>query len=435
MSGEGKIESYIAQSQAEGSLDSRGQFTLNRAMASGKLGSKLMRSSGDYTGRLIQLANSLQVTGPVNFRLGRSRMQTRFEFIPDTTVTPEEVAQAIETGQFTSRAVEHLATAMVAAPGECVSWEVDGVGEVTYQDGRLTLRQEEAPVHGKWTGLFTVRRKSRFLASLFSKQPGLEHAAIYSRGRYSARSLRVDGREVESGWPRDARPYKSGFWTDYIVPGHYYLMEGYLGKTPELPPFKFPLSLKWAEEEAPGVYRDRRFLLSRDGSFYVRKNEEKGRPPFYAREELPMSSLYTAFLDCTPEDEFGAAFALPLCLTGPSQVTFLFDGVCAQPKGVDLGVPGLLCVASGGGLLTDLSGMAPVEDEAYQRAVESLRLAARRFFGEVIRYKNSYLNCLLYNPLTVDIIEYNKDCRADLYAKDVRTGILTRLERIERELG
>jgi hypothetical protein len=416
------IDSFLSDERRAGRHESTGQFTLDAARAIARLEGAGLENPTDYLALMLRAASLLGAVG-VEVNIGVREVRARWSFPHHPYVSADRLADALHRGEGFDEASRLLGLTLVTAGGREVEWSL-GVGHyLRLLQGRLECGS--ASLNGPdMEGTLTVRRTGNLLRQLFQARDRAEEQRVLdTRGRYSHVAITVDRRPIARGWPRSVHPYIRGQWTDYMTVAHYYLMEGYVGPSNRLPAFTFPLQqgeeMATVSQEAHSLYRNNRFLLM--GDYY----EQKPRRSVVASDQnlLEMDTLFQAFLGVEPGQSVGAAFALPMTLSGQSQLILLLDGVATQPKAVDLGLP-MLCVASARGLKTDISSLSVVEDEAYRQRLDALREAATGFITVARSQSSHYLlrrqDFSLARKLGQRVPE-------PLYAKEIREGILRRL--------
>ena len=359
----------------------------------------------------------------IEFRLGLSWVQLDFRLGHQASVEAQSLASYLAGEIPPDRGSHHLTMALKATletEAPRVEWSLD-------KENVLRLEEGETEVHGPRLrgGAVQARLRVWRLNPLGDRGKKViragEHRLLYEGARYCPEPVTLDGREIERGWPREVQP--EGDWFDYMS-YPYYLMEGYLlDPRHKLPEFRFPeVSLRgFRAEGGSWVSAD---LEEREGSLHLR--DTLAIPATGLLPQPTLCSFFHGGVEAKPnrvleEVNCQAAFALPLKLTGPGRLVFVLDGVSSRPKAVDLGLPGLLCVASGGGLEVDAGEFTVLENDAYQTRLEQLRGLAQNFREQVLGQRK------LYQVLATDGLT-RQALGSRIYAEDIRAGIEARLK-------
>lgn len=137
---------YLRQLQAEGILDSQGEFTVNRSARAEKLTSLVEQQPYIYLGRLLQAANVAQAHS-IHYRLGAGKV--RVEIFPQDLRPFAEFSQALQLGtppKDKLQAYLELALLSAQATGpQKLSWSIVSDGSSSVIDV-LTLDKGRAPV-------------------------------------------------------------------------------------------------------------------------------------------------------------------------------------------------------------------------------------------------------------------------------------------------
>lgn len=416
------MDQFLFDERRAGRHESTGQFTLDAARAMARMEGAALENSADYLALVLRAANLLGAAR-VEASIGVRQVQAKWSFPPSPSVAADRLADALHRGTGQDEASRLLALALVTADGREVEWSLGKAHWLRLRQGQLectTTPLEETA----WQGVLTVRRAGSLLGQIFQGRARAEEQNVLDhRGRYSPTEISVDRRLVARGWPRSVEPYVGGQWTDYMTTAHYYLMEGYVPPSEDLPGFVFPLQqgdeMVPLSQGADSLYRNSRFLSL--GDYY----EYKPRRAIVVSDTdlFEMDTLFQAFLGVEPGQQVGAAFALPMTLSGKGQLSFVVDGVATEPKTVDLGLP-MLAVASGQGLKTDLSGLSVVEDDAYRQRLEALRVGAASVIAAARAQKSHFL---LRRQDFSTSRKLGHRVGQPVYAKEVHEGILRRL--------
>ena len=240
------------------------------------------------------------------------------------------------------------------------------------------------------------------------------HHSIFSRGFAYPKALLVDTLPVTRGW--FPKPPGTFNW-DTKWSAYHYLADGFLAAGEEWAEISFPLHHRFTHRTREDGWREcvevsdegDHFVLSEPvGEFCdapvlfryrepgVKKHTEGFEPHGYIAKSRFNNSIFkstqsnqNSWLVC------GVAFAIPMHLQGPGRLYLLDRGVSLDPVEVDLGCPGILCVASAAGLQTDLSGLRVVKNEAFNEKVERLRRAAAEFVAKTREISH------LFKPLAI----------------------------------
>ncbi|MGE0489246.1 MAG: hypothetical protein AB7S38_08530 [Vulcanimicrobiota bacterium] len=400
------LEDFLDQARTAGRTESEGVFTVELTRALERLGQFQLAQPGLYLAKVLQVAHCLQASS-IRFRLTPWRAEAVFRPESDQRLPILELAEALAGRRdWNSPAARHLGAALRAASGPGLRWEL-GDSFLKLRPGPIEWTQGQTSGQARF-----LHRRGGLLAMLGGlRSYASEHATIYERGRYSTIPIGLDGRNIEKGWPT-SRP--GGNWFDYMS-GPYYLMEGFAPPSAPLPGWSYPFSLKPFTRESAHLYRRSCFREDRTGWADI---------SFWPRRTLPWQSLFLHLPFDPPLGDTircGAAFALPLSLTGKASVCFMLDGVPSSPCSLELGCPGLLCLVSGEGLTTDLSEFQVVQNDAFQARVEALRTALKPFLEALLACRPRFAK--LWQPGEAGL--------GDRYQTEVREGIHQRLAAVK----
>ncbi|MCA9794427.1 MAG: hypothetical protein KC910_21615 [Candidatus Eremiobacteraeota bacterium] len=346
-----------------GTHHSSGQFMVDLQKAREKLRQFQLSEPCFY---LLKLVQALIRAGAeaIDIRLDRLAVDV-------TSSLPEEspflqapkVVSALSCADGESPALRHLSVALNAAwamnPEKIVwaGWSAgQGYGLEITPDDLALVELARCPEWAtgrrqRWVR-FAMRRPST-LTNL-ARNLASEHEQVLSRCSYSAVPIYLNEDRLQGSWPRP-RPHR---WHRGLTPSFY------LGQRFEL---DSESSLALASPEIG-------HLTPEDGAYYqchsVSGTADTQFPTFCTQLTGPRQPLGMP-LTCHQ------AMAVSLALEGPAQLQFVIDGVTMDPIQLDLGVPGLICLAEAGGLRTDLSEFAIIRDEAFDRRLEALRVSAQ----------------------------------------------------------
>ena len=403
------LDDFLDQARSAGRTESEGAFTVELTRALERLGQFQLAQPGLYLAKLMQVAHCLEARA-IRFRLTPWKAEVVFRPESDQPLAITDLAEALAgRREWTSPAARHLGVALRAASGP-------QTGGLAWQFGDSSLKLRPGPIEwsqGQARGQARFLHQRGGLLSLLSGQKfyASEHATVYERGRYSTMAIALDGRQIEKGWPT-SRPGSN--WFDYMS-GPYYLMEGFAPPSGALPGWRHPFSLEPFGLDGGNLYRRSCFREEKKG--IVNTSWLSKRIPEWQSLllHLPFAAPLGDTILC------GAAFALPLSLTGPASVCFMLDGVPSSPCSLDLGCPGLLCLASGQGLTTDLTEFQIVQNDAFQARVNALRTALKPFLEAVMSCRLRFAK--LWQPGEAGL--------GDSYQTEVREGIQKRLSAVK----
>lgn len=314
---------------------------------------------------LLKLVQGLVRAGAeeINIRLDRMAVELTSS-LPDESafLQAPKVVASLSSADGDSPALRHLSVALNAAwamnPEKIVwaGWDGrQGYGlEITPDDLGL-VRLEQCPEWAtgrkqRWVR-FAMRRPST-LTNL-ARNLASEHQKVLSRCSFSAVPIYLNEDRLKGNWPRPL----AHRWHRGLCPGFY------LGQRLELD----------AEGTLAVASPEIGHLTPEDGAYYqchsVTANADSDFPTFCTQLVGPRQPLGMP-LSCRQ------AMAVPLGLEGPGEVRFVIDGVTMDPLQLDLGVPGLICLAEAEGLRTDLSEFSVIRDPAFDQRVEDLRASA-----------------------------------------------------------
>lgn len=403
------LDDFLDQARTAGRTESEGVFTVELTRALERLGQFQLAQPGLYLAKVLQVAHCLKASS-IRFRLTPWRAEAVFTPESEQSLPIVELAEALAGRRdWTSPAARHLGAALRAASGPQSSglrWQC-GDSVLKLKPDPIEWSQGQAPGEARFVhhrgGLLAMLSGQKFYAS--------EHATVYERGRYSTIPIRLDGRDIEKGWPNS---WPGGHWFDYMS-GPYYLMEGFAAPSAGLPGWRYPFNLKPFTRETDALYRRSSFREDKTGFVDV---------SFLPKRLLTWQSLFLHLPYSPPLGDTilcGAAFAVPLSLTGQASVCFMLDGVPSSPCSLDLGCPGLLCLVSGEGLTTDLSEFQVIQNEAFQARIEALRIALKPFLEALLACRHRFAK--LWQPGEAGL--------GDSYQTEVRAGIDKRLSAVK----
>lgn len=369
------LDSFLQKSQT-GSVESSGSFTMDVTRALKKMQTSQLVNCGEQLLKFVQAANVLNA-GQIEFTIGVRSVKAAFNFLYDDSVSAPAVAEVISgQSQGRSLATRHLGIGLRAALGmgaTRVRWTLGPKHYVEVGQGPGVCH--DAPLSGVVRGEVELKRKS-WLQGVKAKTQSLDHYELYNECRHSPCRVMVDKRPIERGWPRQATRAQRGFGS-----GPYFLMEGYMAPTSDLP--AFPV---WCPGQPKGLWKNPEFTA------------DKRQSEYQIGSGMPSWSMPTLFryveggvrhegdsLHC------GAAFALPMRLEGPTQLNFVLDGVTSAPEVGEMRCPGLQCLVSGQGLRVDLTEFQTVENEVYLSRIQAMWVAARRYMNRVQECRDEFL--------------------------------------------
>lgn len=359
----------------------------------------------------------------IEFRLGLHTVKLDFKFAHRGAVEAGPLQEALAGKPVGEEAgTGHLTQALKEArdlPSPRVQWSIDKEHFLTLEGEQIEIREARLR-GGAVRGKLKVWRQAPLEGHRKKVIRALEHRTLYGRARYSPTPVTLDGREIERGWPRGVQP--EGDWFDYLS-YPYYLMEGYLKGPQELPTLEFPsVSLHGFTAEQEGFYSNAE-IDEREQSLHFKESL-----PVPSTGALPQPTLFKYFegVASSPtrmlhEVECQAAFALPLKLEGPGRVAFVVDGVTRAEEPVDLGIPGLFCVASGQGLQFHRDEFRVASDAAYLERVSGLKTLASSF-GRALAPRIGRFKVLASDGLAKGAVG------SVIYAEEVRRGLSGRLK-------
>lgn len=398
------LEQFLEQS---GTPESEGSFTVDINQALKKLGRFQLARPGEHLLKVVQAANALKFE-ELNIKLGIRTVYAKLEIPPEVDLSPETIALGLtERAPWSSRAARHLGVALQAALGsqDCNSacWRLG--------DGCLSLggggQVECRPDTTKARLGVIVFQRSSLLKGVHAKLFGEQHTVVHRRACFSEVPLRLDSREVLHGWSCPNR--RDGDWFDYTtVP--YFLMLGLVAPRDHLPGFRFRSAGTAGDYGSVAPLRNRAFKMCRnqmwDGYYELRGATNRNRMlyRYYNRGEYPSGDFRL----------FGAAFILPLKLSGPAEVRFLLDGVTSRPVAAQWGCPGLQVLVSGEGLAVDLTEFQVVENDLFQQRMEAVRIEASNFMAVARKQKHNYTAAIGRGGAVIDPAAFKKGLSARL---------------------
>ncbi|MGE0490688.1 MAG: hypothetical protein AB7S38_15895 [Vulcanimicrobiota bacterium] len=370
------LEGFLEQARLAGQTHSAGQFTVDVERALQKLQAYQLPGPGHYLAKLFQAATLWQAR-KFEVRIGLLRTVAEFACNYDDSMNVVRLAEAMTgRGHWVAPAARHLGLAVRGAlgPSGWVQWQV-GSQSLQIGAGRVQVHQPAQPTAEPVCARFVLARGGLLAGLASSEERADEHAVASEMGRYASVAVSLDGRSTERGFAYPPKVGAAWYQDDSI---RYHLMEGFLAAHAGLPDYHGPApTLGQFQAEGGGIHRSRQVTWE-DQAILV--GGWLTTPLFlYADPALQYGTGY------------GARFCLPLELRGPARLTLMLDGAPARPKQVELGCPGLQCVASGQGLAIDLSEFQVIEDAAYEARLKSIRAAARQFLEQVNSRADRYL--------------------------------------------
>jgi hypothetical protein len=381
------IEHFMERTGEAGDLDSEGHFTLNFEQAQNKLEASQMLGQRDFLLKVMQACHAAD-GHHMRFRLTRNEISIRCRFEPDSNLTAATLMdRSLNPLRAESRAAGHLRSALSAARGaglRDVSWT--SAGQTLRLGDKLAL--EDAPSSEPGLGEFRCKHPKltllQRLKEMFASSAAEVQRLLYQRARYFPQMVEFDGREIERGWNRHLSTARA--WYRKMSEPHY-LIEGYYAD-PNLPKFIFPgvEMEQWKRYGTLYKWKGVRSQGNRGVNAILSNHWSSAAAPTLLRDFGPDVTLSGG-----SRVECGLAIALPLNLEGPTEILFVVDGITSLPKQLELGLPGLQCVASGEGLSLDLSGFGIVEDGAYMARLNVLENRIRQFSSMVQQIHGNFL--------------------------------------------
>jgi len=387
---ESSLAKRLQDLESEGTRDSEGAFTVDLATALSKLQRFQLAEPGGYLLGARQVVNALGCES-ASFKLGLRTTRVDFTLAYTESVSATSLAMALSgRANWASPAARHLGIALRAGLG-------GGAREVVWTLGtsdRLVLRPgseaivNSGPEEGMVRARIEFKRAGGLLQSIRARFSCEDHHSLCERSRFSKARVRLDGRDLEQGpmeSPKEDRPWYWGRSEPY------YLMKGFLGPATGLPEFHFPdVDLRKTALLGEGLYRSNEFKDCDDHYRLrgIRFGSKRPEPTLlhYFDENCQGSRVGECFsIGC------GAAFDLHLTLSGPSTLTWVIDGVSLEPVPMNLGCPGLRCVASAEGLRVDLTEFSVVDDAVSTARKKAVYQAARKFLGVVRKQRQQYM--------------------------------------------
>lgn len=369
------LEDFLERARLAGQTHSAGQFTVDVERALQKLQAYQLPGPGHYLAKLFQAA-TLWEAQEFKVRIGLTRTVVEFRCNYTDSMNVVRLAEAMTgRGQWVAPAARHLGLAVRGALGASgwVEWRV-GSQSLQIAPGRVQVHQPAQPATEPVCARFVLGRGGLLAGLASSEERADEHVVASEMGRYASVAVTLDGRATQRGFIYPPKVGGAWYEGDSV---RYHLMEGFLAAHADLPDYHGPAPvLDQFQAEGGGIHRSREVTWE---------------------EQAILAGWLTTplFLYVDPALQYGtgygARFCLPLELSGPARLTLILDGAPARPKQVDLGCPGLRCVASGQGLAVDLSEFQVIEDAAYEARLESIRAAAGQFLRQVNSRADRYL--------------------------------------------
>lgn len=389
------LDRLLEQLQAQGVHESSGHFTLALESARRKL-AQFRLPSGAYLLKFVQAATRWG-SSSCQFKIAREQIRVCLD--TPWVVDPDLIAR-VATSTTTSSphpGLDHLliglAAAQEASPRPtCWLWDDHTCARLLLDDEGLQVSFQPPLVDPPCPAgcLIELPRRREGLWSELKKafRRGDEHAQLTEHAAHAPLSVSLDGLSLN-------RPYLPRLWAtlagsslrlarrrierDLVVAGapgpHLIAVDQPRGRDVARVELQKAF-YRWPLEEPAG------YLLQVQGgeaAAYPRADEggyrlgELGGSWFSA--DLPVFPFVVqgAYGWSAPAAAVRASLAVPDKGQGSGLIIPVRDGVKLAPKAADLGCPGAMALVSAVELDTDLSQLAILENEAYQKLVDELR--------------------------------------------------------------
>jgi hypothetical protein len=387
-----ELDRFLDDSRSPGTHISEGSFTLNADRARKKLEQYQLDEPRKYLLKLVQAAVASHTD---KIAVTRNRFSTSLRFKVNRTESIGDINQVLGRlrgeGKSPSPALEHLMVAFSACCNtehKAVEFHIaSSVAAYTLQISPSFAVVEKKPKkslsENEILCTFERTEPGGFARLLFgANDRAWDHTLLHEFCGFSPVQILLDGANIGKPWSVRRGKTDEGHWLQNYQGQELNLVEQYHRST-EL---HFAQSVNrslYSVQETEFIWRTALTLVAED--------------------VLPYHWGLTSFVLQVLEDgEFlsfdrvlhriAASYGCALCLAFQDETCIqpVYHGVCLEPIKRKLGMPGLHLIGYWNGMQTDLTGLAVIEDDNFDRFLDVQNVNYARLLKEAVRFKKIY---------------------------------------------